>query len=87
MKFEGAESELSLLLKKNIMHGQKFSCEKLMSTIIIRQLKSLKFQHRELSSTCFFKHIDWLYSFIPYLLERGEKGSKKCASHNSIETR
>ena len=32
MKFEGAESELNLLLKKNIMHGQKFSREQLMCT-------------------------------------------------------
>ena len=27
MKFEGAEKELSLLLKKNIMYDQTFGCE------------------------------------------------------------
>ena len=48
--------------------------------IIIRQLKSLKFQ--EISNTC-----SWFYSFITYLLKRDEKVSKKCTSHNSIETR
>ena len=50
--------------------------------IIIQQFKSLKLQHKEISNTC-----SWFYSFITYLLERGEKVSKKCTSHNSIETR
>ena len=32
MKFEGAESKLSLLLEKNIMYDQKLSCEWVMRT-------------------------------------------------------
>ena len=30
MKFEVAERELSLLLKNNIMHVEKYSCEQLL---------------------------------------------------------
>ena len=42
MKFEGAESELSLLLKNNIMHDQKFSCDQLMCTYNHSTIKVMK---------------------------------------------
>ena len=41
MKFEGAESELSLLLKKN-MHGKKFSCKYLLCTYNHSAIKVIK---------------------------------------------
>ena len=39
--------------------------------IIIRQLNSLKFQHKEISNTCIFKHIQ-LVLFV-YTLFTGER--------------
>ena len=39
--------------------------------IIIRQLKSLKFQHKEISNTCIFKHMQLILFF--YTLCNGER--------------
>ena len=71
IKFERAESELSLLLKKNIMHGESSVVSSYCILIIIRQLMSLKFQHKEISNTCIFKHMQ-LILFV-YTLFNGEK--------------
>ena len=51
--------------------------------IIIRQLKSLKFQSEE---NCFQTHAA-IFILLPYLLEPGEKVSKEFTSYNLIETR
>ena len=42
MKFEGAEGELSSLLKKNIMYGQKLSFEQVMRTYNHSVIKVIK---------------------------------------------
>ena len=52
--------------------------------IIIRQLKSF---YNKLIKENYFKTHAAGFIRLPYLLERGEKISKKLTSHNSIETR
>ena len=54
--------------------------------IIIRQLKSSKFYNKLIKENYFKTHAAGFIR-LPYLLERGEKISKKLTSHNSIETR
>ena len=74
MKFEVAESELSLLLKNNIMYVKKYCCEQPLSTYNHSAIKEL------FSNTAGFIR-------LTYLAERGEKISEKWNSHNSIVTR
>ena len=51
--------------------------------IIIQQLKSLKFQTKE---NYFQTHAAGFFR-LPYLVEKGEKVSKKFKSYNSIDTK
>ena len=51
--------------------------------IIIRQLKSLRYQNKK---DCFQTHAAGFIR-LPYLVEKGEKVSKRFTSYYSIETR
>ena len=65
------------MLKHNVMHVQKHVL------IMIRQLKSLKFENKK---NYFPTHAAGFVR-LPYLGEKGEKVSNKFTSHNSIEAR
>ena len=74
--FEVAESELSLLMRNNIMHVEKHSCEKLLCT----------FGHSAIKENYFPIHAAG-FIYLSYLREKDDKLSKKFACHSLIETR
>ena len=72
IKFEVAQSELSLLLKSNIMHLRNIVVSIYGVLIIIRQLKSIYLFTRQ-------------FICLPYMLEKGEKLSMKFTYQKSID--
>ena len=83
MKFEVTESKLSLLLKHNIMHVEKHSCEQLLCTYKHSAIKVIKFESKE----NYFETQAAGFVRLPYLVEKGKKVSKRFTSYYSTETR
>ena len=65
------------------MRVEKHSCEQLLCTIIIQELKSLKFQSK---GNYFQTHTADVVR-LPYLVEKGKRISKRFTSYYSTETR